>query len=150
MNNTAQARVRYVLGFAFDADRQHVALIRKARPSWQAGKLNGIGGSMMDGEAPVLAMAREFEEETGVALHAPHWQEYAVLVGVAFHVHTYRAFNDRVHDVRSATDERVLLINVVDAPSHNVLSNLRWLIPMALDKGEHDRIALATVTHTPL
>lgn len=35
----------YVAGLAFSTDLQHVALIKKNRPDWQAGKFNGIGGA---------------------------------------------------------------------------------------------------------
>ena len=35
---------KYVVGFMFSPDKQFVALIRKNRPEWQAGKLNGIAG----------------------------------------------------------------------------------------------------------
>jgi hypothetical protein len=41
--STLAAVVEYVVGFAFDTDGR-VALIRKNRPEWQAGRLNGIGG----------------------------------------------------------------------------------------------------------
>jgi 8-oxo-dGTP diphosphatase len=36
--------MRYVLGFMFSSDHSEVALIRKRKPEWQRGKLNGIGG----------------------------------------------------------------------------------------------------------
>ena len=35
----------YACGFLFSDDRRHVVLIRKRRPAWQAGKLNGVGGN---------------------------------------------------------------------------------------------------------
>lgn len=55
---------RYVLGFLFSEDGSRVLLIWKNRPAWQAGKLNGIGGKIEDGEQPLDAMKREFVEET--------------------------------------------------------------------------------------
>jgi len=63
---------RMVLGFAFNPLDNTVLLILKARPDWQAGKLNGVGGKReCDGalgwEDPFMAMAREFHEETGCA-----------------------------------------------------------------------------------
>lgn len=59
---------QYVVGLA--VNQGWVALIRKAKPAWQAGRLNGIGGKVEPGEDPQLAMAREFEEEAGVATPA--------------------------------------------------------------------------------
>lgn len=60
----------YVCGFLICRTSQTnwVALIRKARPSWQAGRLNGIGGSIEPGETALSAMRREFEEEAGVVI----------------------------------------------------------------------------------
>ncbi len=43
----------YVLGFAFDEDYEWVALIKKNRPQWQAGKLNGVGGKIEPNETEV-------------------------------------------------------------------------------------------------
>lgn len=63
----------YVLGFAFDR-RGAVALICKARPDWQQGKWNGIGGHVERGEIPSSAMAREFMEETTMRIPATDWR----------------------------------------------------------------------------
>lgn len=57
--------VRYVLGFVFNHDASKVLLIQKNRPAWQAGKFNGLGGKIEGQESPLLAMVREFREETG-------------------------------------------------------------------------------------
>lgn len=56
----------YCLGFAFSADGQEVLLIEKRRPHFQAGLLNGIGGSVEAGETPDQAMVREAQEEAGL------------------------------------------------------------------------------------
>lgn len=64
----------YVLGFAFDK-RGAVAMILKNRPDWQAGKWNGIGGHVEKGELPVVAMEREFFEETTMRIQSTAWRE---------------------------------------------------------------------------
>ena len=56
----------WVVGFLMDSDAEQVILIRKNRPEWQAGKLNGVGGKVEPGELIGGAMYREFREETGV------------------------------------------------------------------------------------
>lgn len=56
---------RYVLGFMFNEAKTHVLLVKKNRPAWQAGLLNGIGSKIEPGEQPLEAMEREFQEETG-------------------------------------------------------------------------------------
>jgi hypothetical protein len=38
--------MEYVCGFMFANDFTEVALIRKNKPEWQRGKLNGIGGKV--------------------------------------------------------------------------------------------------------
>jgi 8-oxo-dGTP pyrophosphatase MutT (NUDIX family) len=53
----------YVLGFIFTAGRNAVYLIRKNRPAWQRGFLNGLGGAREAGETFVEAMERESVNE---------------------------------------------------------------------------------------
>lgn len=52
----------------FDEPLQNVLLIRKNRPQWQAGKMNGVGGKVEPGETPQGAAPRELFEETGLAM----------------------------------------------------------------------------------
>jgi len=73
---------RYVLGFMFNEEITEVALIRKNRPVWQAGHLNGIGGHVEPGEAPDIAMAREFLEETGAITSLGDWIKFAQMGNV--------------------------------------------------------------------
>lgn len=62
-----------VMGLVFDED-QHVLLIRKARgPTWMRGLLNGLGGHIEPKESPPDAMARENEEECGIATRPESW-----------------------------------------------------------------------------
>lgn len=51
---------RYVCGFLFHDD--NVLLVRKNRPDWQAGLLNGVGGKCEGHETPHFSMVREFQE----------------------------------------------------------------------------------------
>lgn len=123
----------YVVGFVFTSDHQHVALIRKERPKWQAGRLNGIGGKIEPGETHLEAMVREFEEETGVRIEAADWQHSLHMAGEWGQVFFYKAVTDRVREVQSMTDEQVGLYRVDRIHDEETIFNLRWLIPMALD-----------------
>lgn len=67
----------YCVGFAFYKDK--VVLIKKNRPDFQKGKLNGIGGSLEGDEDPVSAMVREFKEETGISTSIRNWNEVGKL-----------------------------------------------------------------------
>ena len=126
----------YACGFLFSPDRKRVLLIRKRRPAWQAGKLNGLGGKVEPGETPLQAMRREFREEAGVDM--AEWQEVLTLSGaddagsgVGWRGHFFRAFGD-LEAPRSITDEQ-LERHAVDALPHDVIPNLRWMIPLMLD-----------------
>lgn len=48
----------YTLGFLFDYGQLNVALIRKTKPKWQAGLLNGIGGHVEENETPATCINR--------------------------------------------------------------------------------------------
>ncbi|WP_432263407.1 NUDIX domain-containing protein [Cupriavidus sp. TMH.W2] len=130
--------VHYVLGLAFDRRRKLVVLIRKARPEWQAGMLNGVGGKVKVGESPEQAMIREFDEETGVITLPGDWQPFARLHGAYFDMTVFRLESDVVvGQVRTMTDEEI----VVSALDLNVLreagvSNLSWLVGCALDSDQ--------------
>ena len=73
----------YVCGFLFSPDRSRVLLIRKRRPAWQAGRLNGVGGKVEAGEALYHAMRREFREEAGLDLPESQWAHAITLTGPA-------------------------------------------------------------------
>ncbi len=74
--STPDVETRYVLGFAFTPSRKGVILIKKLRPNWQAGKLNGPGGKIEAGETPEQAMIREFKEETGIQTLLGQWNHF--------------------------------------------------------------------------
>jgi 8-oxo-dGTP diphosphatase len=126
----------YACGFLFSPDRRRVLLIRKRRPAWQAGKLNGLGGKIEPGETPIEAMRREFREEAGVDI--PEWQEVLQLSGsddagsgVSWRGHFFRAFGD-IDAPRPVTDEHLERHEVATLPA-DVIPNLRWMIPLMLD-----------------
>lgn len=138
----------YVCGFLFDKKANKVALIRKKRPKWQDGYLNGIGGKKELGECLLEAMQREFQEECE-GLFVKDWDRYAILQSQDWVVHFFRAFNDKVIDsleskvcsllrVRAETETDLEVPIVTETkwfPFLKVIPNLRWLIPMALEKG---------------
>ena len=133
----------YVCGFAFSHDLKLVYLIRKKRPEWQAGKLNGIGGHIEPGESPLDAMKREFEEEAAVRVQTGNWVHVATVEGPASPgaVESWRVWFFKVRLWKGAcpftrTDEEVESIPVesiaLDFYNREVIANLHWLIPLAL------------------
>lgn len=124
----------YVVGFLMDTRRQEVALIRKNRPEWQAGRLNGIGGHVEPGERPYEAMCREFFEETGLAVRG--WKTLVVMDFPGARITFYRTSVPAsiLHGVRSMTDEEVgvyPLHMVRDEAFYPIIPNLSWLLPLA-------------------
>lgn len=124
--------MRYVAGLLFDADADRVALVRKNRPAWQAGRLNAIGGKIEAGEEPFFAMCREFREEAGVDITS--WSPVAILAGPDFEVHFFATFDDAISEVRTVEDEEIVVVDVTHALTlPHLIPNLRVIIPLALD-----------------
>lgn len=137
----------YCLGFLFDSQppdlRQEtdppldrVVLIRKKRPDWQAGFLNGIGGQIIPGEKPASAMTREFKEEAGVEI--PEWKALGALGGPDWICYLYCA-KGPVDEAKTMTDEKVGVYNVYSLSVRAVVDSVLWLVPLAraalLNKG---------------
>jgi 8-oxo-dGTP diphosphatase len=153
----------YCLGFAFDIPdvrpdgiepttllanqgiRQHhgprVALIEKIKPEWQAGRLNGIGGMIEEfdrgtghgaSRVGLNAMVREFQEETGYQTEVSDWSHFHTMGSEEWQVECFRAFSIPLEELKTTTDEEVICTTALYLP-HNVLWNLRFLIPLALD-----------------
>lgn len=127
---------KYVAGFMFSPDETAVALIRKNKPAWQAGKLNGIGGKIEPGENPLEAMCREFKEETGVGCGS--WQQFAVLRGAPpdgapYCVYFFYCKANMLEwqALHTTTDEEVVRVPYKGLWYGVCIPNITWLIPMA-------------------
>jgi 8-oxo-dGTP pyrophosphatase MutT (NUDIX family) len=138
----------YVVGFALDS-HFNVILIRKNRPDWQAGKLNGVGGRIEEGETPMQAMIREFEEETGTYIR--EWTPLFVLNSLKPSesiIHFYRTFVsdvtlEGIEKLGGITDEKIVVENLTKLLPHNlqtsfqppegkqVVNGLTWMLPLA-------------------
>lgn len=118
---------RYVLGFMFSDHGSLVAVIRKQKPEWQKGKLNGIGGKIENGEAPLQAMVREFKEETGFM--QTDWFVCGTMTGKDWIVHCFGCTGD-VMALKTIEYEEVLRIFCSNLERPDLIENLVWLIPM--------------------
>lgn len=124
-------RYTYVLALLFTPDRARVVLMHKTRPAWQAGRVNALGGKIGPGESPEAAARREVAEEGGVDV--AEWEEFLVWDDPVYRMHALRAFDPAAEHARTAEDQEVFLARVDELPPH-LIDNLRWLIPLALDR----------------
>ena len=128
----------YVLGFCFSSDHSKVVLIEKNRPDWQAGRLNGIGGHVEEGETPFEAMRREFREEANYPDELD-WECYGRLFGDDFEVWLFHAHHNAIPVYNSGEEgvvDRHHVACVLGQPTSKgkqVVPNARYLIPMAIN-----------------
>lgn len=131
--------MKYVLGFLFDLDDDSILLVRKNRPDWQAGLLNGIGGKIESGENPFDAMTREFVEETGIVQDIKWFNFLTSKVSNNKHtepakLYCFKAFVGKTPNFKEVNDvgESVAKFNrraVTDRT--DIMVNLNWMIPLA-------------------
>jgi 8-oxo-dGTP diphosphatase len=124
------AKPAFVLALLYSADRRQVVLMRRTRPAWQAGRANALGGKLMVGESASTAARREVREECGVDV--AEWQEVLVWEDAEYVMHVVRAVSDTALEARTQEDQEVFLADVNALPA-NVIDNLLWLVPLALD-----------------
>ena len=128
---------KYVLGFRFH--NGNVLLIKKAKPAWQKGRINGIGGKVEPGEESIDAMVREFREETGIETKPSDWKYIALMTGPCgkdpddWYVRVYASFGPISH-AQTTTVEEVIEVGAQELPPE-VLINLHWLVPLCQDPG---------------
>jgi 8-oxo-dGTP diphosphatase len=121
---------QYVVGFLHDG--QSVVMVRKNRPEWQAGKLNGVGGRIEDGERSYDAMVREFHEETGCKIFG--WRYFLTLESGEHLIDFYaKKEPSYILDlVQTVEDEEILVKSLDNILADEYIPNLSWIIPLAM------------------
>lgn len=143
--------MKYVVGFLFSSDLDRVVLIRKSKPTWQKGRLNGVGGKIEEGESANDAMSREFYEETGLFTSPGLWGHYATmkgdpLKGEDWCVYVF-AMMGNVDGVKTITDEPVGIYSINVLCLEVMIENLNWLIHLAVDHLSDGRPKFTEVTY---
>lgn len=124
---------KYVVGFLIDSD-WNVVLIRKNKPEFQKGFLNGVGGKIEEGEDPMRAMEREFAEEAGVIFKK--WNHFATISEEGdYEVYCFKAFVPDVKEIetKSMTSELIEVRPIKFLRVAGILPSAMWLIQIALD-----------------
>lgn len=124
-----------MVGFCYDTDAQHVLLVRKTRPTWQAGLLNGVGGKVEPGEHFQAAMVREWVEETPAAPVVPTWEHFVTLLSGEHTIVFFRAFTHwedlaALHRTVNDVGERLFLVRIESVVANPHVPNLSWLVPL--------------------
>lgn len=135
-----------VVGFCFTKvhfDRWGVVLIRKNKPDWQKGKLNGVGGKVEIGENPEDAMAREWFEETHVNVPNLEWRPFCQIKNGNDLIYFYSAYSTVLFTLPKMKEgeEQATWYEISTISNQPVdfnvtlqmISNLKYLIPLALD-----------------
>jgi 8-oxo-dGTP pyrophosphatase MutT (NUDIX family) len=124
-------QIEWCLGFCFNEVQNRVVVIKKNRgPEFLIGKWNAIGGRLKKGEAPLIAMVREFREETGVRI--PEWSSFGKLEALEGVIHLFSITTDDAYDVETKEDELVDVIHFNAIDFRECVANFRWLLQMAL------------------
>ncbi|MCP3924893.1 MAG: NUDIX domain-containing protein [Desulfobacterales bacterium] len=137
----------FVVGFAFTEDKKQVLLVRKEKPPWQKGHLNGVGGKVKKGETPLEAMMREGHEETG--LYLP-WKYKARMEGINndgayFICHILYTYSDRVHNFIQKEEEILRLFKVSQLTLYKRIANIDFLIHFGICEDGCDFMTLSYV-----
>lgn len=82
-------------------------------------------------------MDREWDEETQNA-DAVNWTLFAKITGDKFEVYFYRGNSAQLAELESGSEGEEIVVVPVDELPSNVVSNLKWLIPMARSSSQHD------------
>jgi 8-oxo-dGTP diphosphatase len=138
-------KTKYVVGLMFDVDCTEVLLIRKNKPKWQAGLLNGIGGKIEASDLSAInAMQREFKEEAGEDVWS--WIPFCTMSGTnndgsEFQVDFFHARGEYIDQLKSQESEKLEVHDVkwICGGQEKTIGNLPWIIAMAVDciKGVH-------------
>ena len=135
----------FVVGFLMDDD-DRVVLVRKNRPDWQRGLLNGVGGKVEPNELPIDAMRREFKEEADVDIE--DWQNFVTIHGPDYKIHfyRYRGLKGQISLVKTMTDEEIEVHYYDDVliPPSGMIENLYWILPLAVYSDNYYPISVIT------
>lgn len=122
---------RATLIFVIHDDR--ILLIRKKR-GLGAGKINGPGGRLDDGETPAACALREIREELLVEAQTPREigeLRFQFVDGYGIHVHVFRS--DGLTGTPTETDEAIPIWSAVDAiPYDEMWADDRIWLPLLI------------------
>jgi len=100
----------FVLGFLFSPSLDEVVLLKKNRPPWQKGYLNGVGGHVEQNESPLEAMNREAKEKFDYTGHWTYFGRIENKISGGLIDCFYSIFPNENLDVKSNSDEKAMIV----------------------------------------
>jgi len=100
----------FVLGFLFSPALDKVVLLRKNRPPWQKGYLNGVGGHVEQNESPLQAMNREAKREIDYNGHWTYFGRIENKIRGGLIDCFYSIYPNENLNVKSNTDEEAMIV----------------------------------------
>ncbi len=136
-------KMNYVLAFAFDDDK--IIMIRKNRPKYQNGKLNGVGGKIENAETAIMAMVREFKEETGVSSYDSDWVNFANVINHFYILNCFKIdLSGLSKAVKTVTDEPIEIHEIKKLYKEQLVGDYLMLLSIALNDDILNTITIRT------
>ena len=127
----------YTLGFCFSKDLRQVLLINRHKHQFHSNKANGLGGKIIIGESPAEGILREVKEESGITTKETDWKFIGIINGATWKVWVFSAKVDPPESFPEIHEGTVAWHDCQTLPD-NIVPNLAWMIPFAIDKW-HDQ-----------
>ena len=124
--------MKYVVGFILSNDKQNILLIRKNRPEWQKGFLNGIGGKIEKDEIPLEAIIRECYEECGLDIQ--QWYPFSKTVFYADNteLNFFYSLSADISLAKTKTDEEIVIFPIRAIPIKETLPDIVGILSLIL------------------
>ncbi len=131
---------KYTLGYIFKPDLKKVLLVHKLDPEWQNGKINGVGGKVEEGESALNCIVREIKEETNLSTDKEKWIHLGNIHGEGWYMDLFvYLYRGNINDAQKTGKEKIEWFDPENLPK-NVIPNLRWQIPLALEKIQYNAL----------
>jgi 8-oxo-dGTP diphosphatase len=142
--------IEATLAFIFNADFSKVLLIKKEKPIQHAGLLNGLGGKLEVGESHVECLVREIQEEAGLEIAEKDWLALGRMRWANWRVTIWTCSVD-MPETKNFPEPNVCWYPVSPLPK-NVIENLEWLVPLAIDvhrkvKNKEEVVPVVEITY---
>lgn len=126
--------MNYTLGIYFNKALDEVLLIKKNRPEWQKGMYNFPGGKIEKSETAYECISREFYEECGIKVPIFSWKRILHIINRPnYNIDVFVTTQDDKYGVIRNMEDETLEWFYVDRLPNNIIFNLRWMVPYALD-----------------